>query len=183
MRLYNPKCLWILFLLLFSTHSLCYLLDVRPCCIIINFLILSSVCLYSFFVYFKNGSEYLTSRTAQVFIPLMRFLQQNLVSRSFLVLLRYTLLIHFFLRLCLFDYICFPYSQVLVASLPPPLSLSLSASKCILDLVVLFISLLFFSYFSLSAWHILQCRIPFLYPGCIVLFLYQSSVLFHFMQM
>ena len=51
----------------------------------------SLVCLLgSLLVYFKNGSEYLARETAQVFIPLMRFLQYSLVLSSFRVLLRYS---------------------------------------------------------------------------------------------
>ena len=48
-------------------------------------------CLSSLLVHFKNGPEYLTKGTAQVFVPLTRFLQQRLVWRSFLVRLRYSL--------------------------------------------------------------------------------------------
>ena len=58
-------------------------------CIVINFLVLGSIYLSSSIVHFKNDPEYLTWGTVQVFIPLMRFLMQSLVSRSFFfVLLR-----------------------------------------------------------------------------------------------
>ena len=50
-------------------------------------------CQCSFFVHIKNGPEYLSMGTAQVFIPLMRFLPQRLVLINFLVLLRYSFLI------------------------------------------------------------------------------------------
>ena len=43
----------------------------------------------------SNGPEYLTRGTAQMFISLMRSLLQSLVSRSFLVRLRYSLLVVF----------------------------------------------------------------------------------------
>ena len=71
-----------------STSSL----ECNALCMIISFLVLWSVCL-SFLVYFKNGPEYLTRGTAQVFIPLIRFLFHSFVSSSFLVLLRYSFLI------------------------------------------------------------------------------------------
>ena len=62
-------------------------------------------------VHFKNGPEYLTRGTAQVFISLIRFLLQRLFSRSFLVYLRYTF---FSFNLGLFDGVRFQYFQVLV---------------------------------------------------------------------
>ena len=53
-------------------------------CTVINFPLLWSICPSSSY-HFKNGPEYLTRRISLVFIPLMRFLQQNLVSGGFLV--------------------------------------------------------------------------------------------------
>ena len=58
-------------------------------------LVLRSIFLGSSVIYFTNGSGYLTKRTVQVFISLMRFLLQSLVSRSFFVLLRYSFLLFF----------------------------------------------------------------------------------------
>ena len=55
--------------------------------------------------------EYLIRRTARVFLSLMRFLRQNLVSSSFFLLLRFS---NFFFHLRLLDGIHFEYSQVLV---------------------------------------------------------------------
>ena len=49
-------------------------------------------------VHFIKDPEYLTRSTAQVFIPLIRFLQHRFVSSSFLVLLRYSFL--FFSSIC-----------------------------------------------------------------------------------
>ena len=46
-------------------------------------------------VHFKKGPEYLSKQTGQVFIPLIRFLQDSFVSSSFLVPLRYSFLIFF----------------------------------------------------------------------------------------
>ena len=57
--------------------------------IVISFVVHWSVCPSSSLVYFKNGSVYLTRETISVFIPLIRFLLQNLVSRCFLVRLKY----------------------------------------------------------------------------------------------
>ena len=71
-----------------------------------HFLALWSIYLSSSLVHFKNGSDFLTKSSDQVFSPLMRFLFQSLVSRSFLFLLKYTFLIFFF-HLCLFDGIYF----------------------------------------------------------------------------
>ena len=65
----------------------------KALCIVMSFLILSSICWSSSLVHFKNGPENLTSGTHQVFITLMRFLLRNLVSSSFLVLLRYSFLL------------------------------------------------------------------------------------------
>ena len=61
--------------------------------LVINFLVLWFICLSSPLLNFKNSPEYFSSRTAQVFIPLMRFLPQSLVSGSFLARLRYSFLI------------------------------------------------------------------------------------------
>ena len=48
-------------------------------------------------VHFKNSPEYLTRGTARIFFPLMSFLLNSLVLSSFLVLLRYSFSIFFFL--------------------------------------------------------------------------------------
>ena len=60
---------------------------------IISFLVLWSICLSSSLVHFRKGPEYLTRGTAQVSIPLVRFLLESFVSSSYLVLLRYSLLL------------------------------------------------------------------------------------------
>ena len=86
-------------------------LGYKALCITISFLVLWFICLSSSLVRFKNGSEYLKDGTALVFIPLMRFLLQSLVSRSFLVCLGY-FSNFFFFHLRLFDGVCFQYSQV-----------------------------------------------------------------------
>ena len=66
---------------------------------VISFLVIWSICLSCFLVHFKNGLKYLTRGTAQVFIPLIRFLL--FVSSSFLVRLRYSFLIFPFICICL----------------------------------------------------------------------------------
>ena len=63
-------------------------LECKSLCIVINFLVPWSFWLSSFLVHFKNGSDYLTKRTAQVFIPFRRFLLDSFFgfekfSRSF----------------------------------------------------------------------------------------------------
>ena len=59
-------------------------------CMVISFLVLWSVCLSSSLIHLRKGPEYLTRGTAQVFIPLIRFLLESFVSSSFLVHLRYS---------------------------------------------------------------------------------------------
>ena len=59
-------------------------------CIVISFLVLWSIYLSSSLVHLRKGPEYLTRGTAQVFMPLIRFLLLSFVSSSFLVLLRYS---------------------------------------------------------------------------------------------
>ena len=68
---------------------------------VISFLVLWSICLSSSFVHLKNGPEYLIMGTAQVLIHLIRLLLLSLVSRSFLVLLRYSFLTFLFISACL----------------------------------------------------------------------------------
>ena len=53
---------------------------------VISFLVLWSIYLSSSRVHLRKGPEYLTSGTAQVFIPLMKFLLESFVSSSFRVL-------------------------------------------------------------------------------------------------
>ena len=68
---------------------------------VISFFVLWSMCLSSSLVHFKNSLEYLTRSTAQVFIPLIRFLLHSFVSNSFLVILRYSFSIFSFISACL----------------------------------------------------------------------------------
>ena len=65
-------------------------------CIVISFLVL-----WSSRVHLRKCPEYLTRGTAQVFIPLMRFLLLSFVSSSFLVLPRYSFWIFSFISACL----------------------------------------------------------------------------------
>ena len=64
-------------------------LGCKALCIMVNFLVLLSIFPSSSFVQFKKSSEYLTMMAAQVFISLIRFLRQNLVS-AIIILLGYT---------------------------------------------------------------------------------------------
>ena len=80
------QCWQVLFLPLFLIHIVC---QCHLLCMVISFLVLWSICLSSSLIYFKKGSEYLTRGTAQVFIPLIRLLQDSFISSCFLVLLRY----------------------------------------------------------------------------------------------
>ena len=60
----------------------------KSLCIFVTFLFLWSICWFSSLVQLRNSPDYLTKRLAQVFIPFMIYLLSNLVSSSFLVLLR-----------------------------------------------------------------------------------------------
>ena len=82
-ELLYPQSVWTLFLLIFFSHRFClYHL------IVINSLVLWSVGQSSSFIHF-NGPKYLTTGTAQMLIPYIKFLPQSLVLRSFLVILRF----------------------------------------------------------------------------------------------
>ena len=82
-------------------------------CIVMSFLVRWSI-YWSSQVHCKNSHEYLTSGSAQVCIPLMRFLICSLVSSSFLVLLRYSFyffffhlrMFHIFPSTCRFPFLC-----------------------------------------------------------------------------
>ena len=117
-----------------------------------------SICSSSSLVNFKNGPDYLTWSTAQVFIPSIRFLLYSFVSRSFLVLLRYSFLIFSFIFACL---------MVSASKMPKYLWVSFSPSsvfKSYLDLVVPFHPSGVVCCFSLLAWRIFLCQIPSLLP-------------------
>ena len=75
----------------------CHLSAVKPGTLSSIFLTTSSFFWFSSLVYFKNGPEYLTRKTAQVCIPLMRFLLESLISNSlfFLSFVRGTLFLYF----------------------------------------------------------------------------------------
>ena len=67
-------------------------------CIVIIFLVLWFICWSSSLVYFKNGPEYLTRWTTQVYILLISFQPNSLVSSCFLVHMKYSFL-DFFIHL------------------------------------------------------------------------------------
>ena len=67
-------------------------LGCKTLCIVIYFLALWSVCSGSSLAHFNYRPNYLTKEAAEVFIPLMSFLLQSLVLRSFLVCLKYSFL-------------------------------------------------------------------------------------------
>ena len=75
---------------------LCHLWVVRPYASPLIFLFSGPFCLSFSLVHFKNGSDYPTRTTAQVFSSLFSFPLQSVVSRSFLVRLRYSFFIFFF---------------------------------------------------------------------------------------
>ena len=110
--------------------------------IVINLLVLSSIYLSYPLVHFKNGLKYLTRGTAQMFISLMKFLQQNLVLRSFLVLLRCSF--HIFI----FIFVCFRRSLLIFPRICS--FLFLPVFWCFFDWKVLFLSLFLLLFFIIS---------------------------------
>ena len=82
---------------LFSWYMSTSSLGCNALCMVISFLVLWSICLSSSLVHLRKCPEYLTRGTAQAFIPLIRFLLENFVSSIFLVLLRYSFWILFFI--------------------------------------------------------------------------------------
>ena len=133
---------------------------------VISFLVLWSICLSSSLVYFKNGPEYLTRNTAQVFIPLIRSQFHSFVSSNFLVHLRYSFLIFSFISSCF-----------MLSAFNIPKYLYISFSIFFLDFVVPF--RLSGVVLSLACF---LCQIPSLCSDCIfpprVL---EFPVLFHFL--
>ena len=88
-------------------------------------------------VSFKDSLEYFTRDSAKVFIPLMRFLLQSLVSKSFLVLLEYSFLIFF--------HLCFLWCPLLI--FPSTCNCpSLQDILFFLDLTLQFLQLFIFSH-------------------------------------
>ena len=73
----------------------------KALCIVMGFRVLWFICWSSSLVHFKNDTEYLTKRTAKLFIPLMRSLLYSLVSSSFFVLPRHSFFIFSFISACL----------------------------------------------------------------------------------
>ena len=82
------QCWQVIFFPLSLTYSLSTSSQgCKALCMVISFLVLWSICMSSSLVHFKNGLEYLTRSTVQVFIPLIRFRLSNFVSSNFLALL------------------------------------------------------------------------------------------------
>ena len=75
------------------------LLGCKALCIDINFVFIRSICLSSLFILRLDQRIFHVS-TAQMFIPLMRFLLLSLVWRSFLVRLNYSCLTFSFVSIC-----------------------------------------------------------------------------------
>ena len=107
-------------------------------------------CLSFLIVYFKNGSEYLTSGTVSVFIPFMKFVFEKFSCSS------EVLLSNFFFHICLYDAIRFQYFQIFV------ILFFYKCSDAFLYLVLLFfLSFLFTTFFIISIAHFsIQNSIP-----------------------
>ena len=117
-----------------------WFLRYKVLCIVMSFLVLWSICWCSL-VNIKNGPEYLTRGKTQVFISFIRFLLCILVSRSLLVLLRYSF--SFFIHIRSFDSIHFQYSQEYVSTISPSFLI-------FLELVLLFPVICCFLFFIIS---------------------------------
>ena len=125
-----------------------------------SFIVRWFICWSFSVVYFKNGPEYLTRRTAHVFIHLMRFLQCSVVLRSFLVLLVYSFLFFFyFISACLI---------VSISNIPKYLLLFfLWIFWFSIHFIVPFLLPFVVFGFSLLTWHIFLCCIRSICPDCI----------------
>ena len=146
----NPLPLFFLHMSLFMS-SLSY----KASCIVINFLIIWSICQNYF--RFKNGPQYTARWTALLLILLMGFLLQIFVWKTFLVHLRYFYLIFSFIATCLM------VSTTRIPQYFPFLQTFLFFP----ELDVLFIPLFVFFHFSFRVWYIFLYQTPFLYPGSI----------------
>ena len=147
-------CWRILFLLLSMTHIACqyHFWDIRL--YVLSLVFLSSGPLFE--IHFKNGPEYLTMETAQVFILFMRFLRSAWFRDFFSFV--WDTLFSFFLSSphiwwCLLPLFPSTYKFPFLF-----LTVSWLASQ-FLPLFVIF-------RFSLLEWHILLCQIPLQFPDC-----------------
>ena len=147
-------------------------LEYKALSTIISSLSLWYICLISFFVHFQNDPGYHTRGNAQLFIPLIRFQLQSLVSTSFLVLLRYTFLTFSKISTCLMMF-AFNILEYLWFSFSPSILMFFFFFFCFF-FSVLFSFLFLFSHFSLSVFLFFKSE----FPG---LFLFLFFV-FHFWQ-
>ena len=133
-------------------------------------LVLLSICWNSSPVHFKNGPEHFTRGTEHVFIPLMRFLPQSLVSRNFLVRLRYSFK-KIFLLFLLVDDVQLHYSPLLVSFLFSKSSASFFIWQ--------FYSFCYLTLSTFLLWHIFQF---YFYILVNFWFVSQSPILFSFLH-
>ena len=120
-------CEWLLFLTLTSSSFIDESTKSSMQVIFFLFLFLTCIfCLYHLlslspgtqssifvsFVHFKNGPEYFTKRTANVFIPMMIFLLQSLVSGSFFLF--FCVALRWFFLSFQLHWVRFQYSRILV---------------------------------------------------------------------
>ena len=96
-----------------DTHSMSIsFLGCKTLCIIINFIVLWSICLSSSHVKFRNGPNIL-----QGLLPRCLFLWWDFCCWAWLTEVfsfDWSILWLFFFHFCLFDYVCFQYSLVLI---------------------------------------------------------------------
>ena len=143
----------------FDTYSLSTSsLRSKAQCIVMGFLVFWSIC-SSVYVHFKNGPEYLTKGTVQVFISFIIILPYSLVSSSFLFLLRY------FLNFFLFGGVYIQYSLVFVRCLCPSILI-------LLNLVISFFLLCVVYRFSFLAW----CSFLYQIPSMSRLYIFTSCI-------
>ena len=84
---------------------------------VIRLLVIWSIGLSSSLVHLKKGPEYLTRGSSPGFIPLIMFLLDSFVSKSFFVLLRYSFVIFYLFHLHLFESVSLQGAQIFVGFL------------------------------------------------------------------
>ena len=167
MHLRYLQCWWVLFLILFLTHIL-YVIT-RMFVYASSAAFSSSSSFYRSFPrpFKKNGHQFITKRTTQMFIPWWVFFFFNGVCllEAFLFVWD-TLMLFFHFRLL--DGVCFQYPEVLASFLSSERPVSLVTWQ-----FYFFRILSFHTLFSMAL--IFLCQIPFLYTCCISLLLVSVS--------
>ena len=136
-------------------------LKCKALCVVINFLVLRSLHLSSWLVHFSCDAEYLTRSTDGCLFLWWDFYNKPLLLVIFLLFIGFLFLLSLS---CLFVW-WYP----LLRFQSTFNFLSLPEIWCFSGVVVRIFLLLIFLSFLLSTWHILQHKIPSVYPDCIFL--------------